>query len=312
MIDLKNLTFGVEYEFGDIWRTELPDGLTWNEKDYSIVSSTGIANDPKGKVYARGGEINSVPTDSVDRQIEMFEQLMKLHPEAAINHRTNLHLHVRVPGLREDLTSLKKLLSYIDANQQQIYNLIEPIPVPARGEFPDEDSYKGALRRYRRRRVSHQYRVPSERVQRALGASSVEQLLAAHAPTTSTGQPAWGLTTRAGINLLQLKETDTIEFRHFTNTRNARQLSSCFYWVKNFIPMALEGATVEEMMKQYEYSFPEFAPYDHNMEIGYQFTNFDKNSRKVAEARINQLRSMINIDSCSAEETVKAIKEIPV
>lgn len=49
MIDLANVTFGAEYEFGDIWRSKsLPEGLQWNTKDYSIVSSTGIANDPKG------------------------------------------------------------------------------------------------------------------------------------------------------------------------------------------------------------------------------------------------------------------------
>lgn len=310
MIDLSAATYGAEYEFGDVWLTDLPDGLSWNTKDYSIVSSTGIANDPKGKAYKRGGEINSRPTNSTPEQINMFQALLKLHPEAAINHRTNLHLHVRVPGLSEDLPSLKKLLAYIDANQEEIYAAIEPIPVPNRSDYSSEEAYKGALKRYKRRKVSHQYKVPKERVQKALAANSVEEFLAAHAPTTASGQPAWGLTTRAGINLLQLKETDTVEFRHFTNTLDVDKLGNCFAWIENFIPFALDNAPVAELLSVRNYEFPEFAPYDHNMELGYSYTNFDKNPRRVAVERIVKLRDRLDIDTCSAAEVVAVINQI--
>lgn len=310
MIDLADPTYGAEYEFGDIWLTDLPDGLSWNAKDYSIVSSTGIANDPKGKAYRRGGEINSKPTMTVMEQFEMFLKLLKSHPEAAINHRTNLHLHVRIPGLSEDLPALKKLLAYIDTNQEEIYAAIEPIPVPNRADYVDEESYKGALKRYKRRKVSHQYKVPKERVSKALAANTVGEFLAAHAPVTASGQPAWGLTTRAGMNLLQLKETDTVEFRHFTNTLNIDELLSCFIWVQNFIPMALDNAPVAELMEVCECNFPKFAPYDHNMELGYLYTNFDKNPRRVAVERIAKLRDRLDIDSCSAAEVVAEINQI--
>lgn len=310
MLDFKNVTYGCEYEFGDIWRTNLPDGLSWNEKDYSIVSSTGIANDPKGRAYARGGEINSKPTNSVDEQLNMFKLLMKQHPESAINHRTNLHLHVRVPGLSEDLPTLKKLLAYINANQAEIYAEIEPIPQPFRGNSKSEEEHKGALKRYKRRQVSHQYKVPEARVVEALQATTVQEFFDAHSKLQANGKRAYGLTTRAGINLLQLQETDTVEFRHFTNTKDIDKLASCFVWVAKFIPMALEGASVDELISAYNYRFPEFAPFDFAMECGYQYTNFDKNSRKVAEGRIAALRGRINIDTCSALDTVAAIAEL--
>ena len=309
MIDLKNVTFGVEYEFGDIWRTTLPDGLSWNEKDYSIVSSTGIANDPKGKAYSRGGEINAVPTTTVVEQLDMFEALLASHPEAALNYRTNLHLHIRVPGLSEDLPALKKLLAYVNANESEIYAAIEPIPVPKREDFDSVEAFKGAQKRFKRRKVSHQQRVPQERVQRALKASTVEEFLAAHAPVTAKGEPAWGLTTRAGVNLLQLKETDTVEFRHFTNTLNAQELACCFYWVKNFIPMALDGAPVTELLSKHKYEFPGFLPYIHAMEIGYQYTNFDKLSRRTVESRLNALRQDLNLEECQAEDVVAWISK---
>ena len=312
MLDLKNATFGCEYEFGDIWRTELPDGLTWNEKDYSIVSSTGIANDPKGRAYTRGGEINSVPTGTIEEQLAMFELLLKQHPEAAINHRTNLHLHIRIPGLSEDLPTLKKLLGYIDSNQAAIYEAIEPIPQPYRGDSKSEEAHKGALKRCKRRKVSHQYKVPAARVAEAMQATTVREFFDAHSKLQADGKRAYGLTTRAGINLLQLQETDTIEFRHFTNTLDVRKLTSCFVWVENFIPMALDSSPVPELLSEYDYEFPEFAPFDFAMECGYQYTNFQHNSRKVVEGRINKLRQHLDIDSCTAEETVKVIQEMTV
>jgi hypothetical protein len=310
MTDLSMCTYGAEYEFGDICRTELPGGLSWNEKDYSIVSSTGIANDPKGLVYTRGGEINSVPTPYVETQLAMFADLVEQHPEARVNHRTNLHLHVRIPGLSDDLESLKRLLTYIDANQAAIYDAIEPVPVPKRQDFHSVAAFKGAQKRYKRRLVSHQYKVSATRVERALAATTVEQFLAAHAPVQKDGKPAWGLTTRAGINLLQLKETDTIEFRHFTCTRNVNELLHCFNWVSNFVPAALDNAPVAELIGAADYRFPEFAPYNYDMELGYDYTNFQHHSRKVVSRRITALRDLIDIDNCTAEQTVEAIKQI--
>jgi hypothetical protein len=309
-MDFKKATVGVEYEFGDIWRTELPSGLSWNEKDYSIVSSTGIANDPKGKVYNRGGEINSVPTSTIQEQLGMFEALIKMHPEAAINHRTNLHLHVRVPGLSCDLQALKRLLAYIDKNQSEIYQHIEPIPVPFPDDYESIGAFQGAKKRYKRRKVSHQYKVPEERVAEAMQATTPEEFFDAHSKLQADGKRAYGLTTRAGINLLQLKETDTVEFRHFTNTLNPNELDSCFHWVKNFIPLALEDASVPELLSQYNYKFPEFALYNHAMEIGYQFTNFDKHSRSLATERINALRQHLDVETCQAFEVVEAIKKM--
>ena len=311
MIDLANVTFGMELEYGDIWRNgELPSGLSWNAKDYSIVSSTGIANDPKGLLYAKGGEINSAPTSTIDEQLEFFEKLLSAQLGPVVNHRTNLHLHIRVPGLREDLPTLKKLLRYIDCNQHEIYAAIEPIPVPCRQDYNSEDAYKGAMKRYKRRKVSHQYAVPNTRVVEALAAKTPQAFFDAHSRLQANGGRAYGLTTRAGINLLQLKETDTVEFRHFTNTLDPAKLRCCFEWVAAFIPAALDKAAVGQLVLSSGRNFPEFAPYNHAMEVGYGFTNFDKNSRKVVTERVDKLRNLIDIDCCSAEETVAAINEI--
>lgn len=310
MIDLKNYTFGAEYEYGDVYRTICNPGMSWNDKDYSIVSSTGIANDPKGLLYTRGAEINSAPTTTIQEQLNFFEGFLRLHPESQVNHRTNLHLHVRIPGLSEDLECLKRLLRYIDANQVLIYRAIEPVPVPARSEYTTEEAYKGARKRYKRRLVSHQYAVPAARVEEALQASTPREFFDAHSRKQANGGRAYGLTTRAGINLLQLQETDTVEFRHFTNTLSPLELESCFQWVSNLIPAALDNAPVSQLLSAYNYNFPAFQPYNHAMEVGYSFTNFQHNSRKVVAQRLESLRRILNVDKCTAEETVAAINRI--
>jgi len=311
VIDLNNVTFGAEYEFGDIWRDrELPSGLSWNTKDYSVVSFTGIANDPKGLVYSRGGEINSVPTSTVGEQLSYFQRLLDADLSPALNHRTNLHLHIRVPGLSEDVAVLKRLLQYIHLNEADIYLQIEPVPVPVRADYESDAAYKGAKKRYKRRLVSHQYKVPETRVTEALQATTPREFFDAHSKPQAKGGRAYGLTTRAGINLLQLKETDTVEFRHFTNTLDVSELESCFTWVRNFIPAALDGASISELVTAYDFKFPKFQPYAHAMEVGYQYTNFDKLSRKVVTERVAAIRKIADIDSCFAEETLAAIKKI--
>lgn len=310
MIDTKKVTFGAEYEYGDIDRTgKLPEGLTWNKKDYSIVSSTGIANDPKGLLYAKGGEINSRPTATIAEQVDFFDALIGYNLGPQLNHRTNLHLHIRVPGLSENLEALKVLLRYIDENQAAIYEAIEPIPVPSPQDYESVEAYKGAQKRYRRRKVSHQYAVPKERVERALQATTVGEFFAAHAPQDKNGKPAWGLTTRAGINLLQLKETDTVEFRHFTNTLDTYELVSCFVWMLEFMKGAFDNAPVSQLLSAQDYQFPGFLPYNHNMEVGYQYTNFDKNSRKVVTARLEAMRKNLNLEECSAEQVAAWVKQ---
>jgi hypothetical protein len=269
-----------------------------------------VANDPRGSSYRRGGEINTRPTATVDEQLEWFEELLALHPEARVNHRTSLHVHVRVPGLSEDLQTLKRVFQFVSENHEELYSSLENLRKPEKVEFASKEEFESALKCHRRRTLSHQYQVPQARVEEALSATTVAEFFDAHSRPQANGGRAYGLTTRAGVNLLQLKETDTVEFRHFTNTLDVGQLRSCFVWARNFVPMVLDGASVSEMLCQHEFDFPEFAPFNHAMEVGYQFTNFDKNPRRVVEERLKLLRSVVDIDHCTAEETMKAIAEL--
>jgi hypothetical protein len=173
--DKASFTYGVELEYGDSYRfNELPTGAKWNDKDNTCVSTTGIANDPLGLLYKYGGEINTKPTDTVKEQIEHIAAInAMLQPAPVVNYRSNLHIHVRVPGLKDDLDSCKKLLRYINEFQQQAFDIVETIPVPSKSMLEPE-VYEWALKRMKRRQKSHQYKLPESRVNAMMNAKTTQ------------------------------------------------------------------------------------------------------------------------------------------
>lgn len=318
-------TCGVELEYGNVDRTieNLPGGAKWNDLDNTCVSSTGIANDPKGKLYKYGGEINTSPTSTADEQVEHIAHINKWlrdnGPAPLVNYRSNLHIHIRVPGLKDDLEALKKLLRYVDAYQQQAFDIVESIPVPDKLTIPPEE-YKWHLKRMKRRQTSHQHKLPEKRVAAMLAANTPEEFWHEHAHKDKKGNPAWFQCPRAGINLRQLfEETNTIEFRHFPGTTKASEMRQAINWCYDFLDLALNNDEVPpiSLVEKYPQSgFPQFGEYEFETEQVYQFTNFDKNSRKVVEKRLTFLRDsgIIDIDNMSTSskevyEVVKTYKE---
>ena len=302
MISCEGWSYGVELEYGNSYRfCELPDGANWNGKDNTCVSSTGIANDPDGKLYKYGGEINTKPTYSIVDQIEHIKEInSKLNPPPLVNYRSNLHIHIRVPGLKDDLESCKKLLRYIDKYQQQSFDIVETIPVPDKNTLLPE-VYEWELKRMKRRLKSHQYKLPVNRVNAMLAANTTQEFFEEHAPLTDKGR-MWYFSPRAGINLRQMwEETDTIEFRHFPGTLDMKEMESCIRWCKNFLYHALFDDDVSPhefyMSDLYEYKFPKFQPYEFECEQIYQWTNFDTNNKKDIAKRLNGLRELVDIDN---------------
>lgn len=282
-------TYGTEHEWGDIPRLQpLPEGYGWDTKDCTIVNSNGIANDPLGRLYAFGGEINTPPTDSIYGQVDCLERLKRLYPMAVTNYRSNMHLHVRVPGLEEDLAALKRWARYNAYWLPRILGAVEPIPAPRRGQFTRELDYLGARRRYNRRKRSHHTILAPGRLALQLAATTPEEFFAAEVPRSKAGAVMWHAQPRAAVNLRQLRETRTVEFRHFPGTLNADELLQCLQWVKHYTLCALlavwdEPAQVDPWasflpgasLLKTTMGFPAFPEYQHALEIRYRATCFD-------------------------------------
>lgn len=290
--DKENFTYGVELEYADVYRfNDLPDGCEWNLKDITTVNSTGIANDPLGKLWEYAGEINTKPTRSVGSQVKLIARINKmLVPKPWINYRCNLHIHIGVPMLEKDLKKLKKLLLYIHRFEKEAFKIVEPIPKPIRIDFESKEAYDGASKRYRRRLVSHQHILNGKTVERILRSKTPKEFLDNHTITNKKGDRLWFITPRAGINLRQLFETKTVEFRHFPGTVNNDEMYSCILWCREFMDAALNsGITPFEIFKKHKKRlvFPKFRRYMHDIDLLWRLTNLGKNTRKEIEKNIN-------------------------
>jgi hypothetical protein len=270
-------TYGCEHELSD-WVTTwgLPEGFQ-RSPDYTIVNSNGIAAQPNTKVWPIGGEINTPPTESINNQVDCLDQILERHgTKITINHRSNLHCHVRVPGLKEDLKALKQLQRYVHEQLPSVINMIEPIPV---GETLAEK------KRERRRYVSHHTFLTQHRLKKQLAAESVQEFFENEVPRSKSGAVMWHAQPRACVNLRQLLQTDTIEFRHFPGTVNRQLLKGCLTWCRDFLLAAFTDRAAVDLLSQ-TLPLPQFPEFDLALEVGYQATA-SNNGLKRAEIEQN-------------------------
>lgn len=273
-------TFGAEHEWAD-WDTTrpLPEGYGRDRKDITIVNSTGVANDPKDRLHHHGGEINTPPTTTIIGQVECMRELKALYPEATVNYRSNLHLHIRVPGLRDDLDMLKRLQRHIHTWMPEALPVIEPLDLPILPQAPERmgEYMKGHKRRLKRMRISHHTLLKPDRVEHQLQAEDVEDFFLREPPQSRTdGRPLFPMQPRVCVNLRQLRETDTIEFRHFPGTLNEEELDAAFVWCESYLIRALADLPVDHLIDNArQLPLPTFQPYDHWLEERYRRTVHD-------------------------------------
>lgn len=278
---MEGWTYGVEHELAD-WDRRRPLHPRWglDLKDVTMVNSCGVAVDPRARGFHLGGELNTPPTDQPEGQGELIAQFLQEHPDAKVNYRSNMHVHVRVPGLREDLRALKRVQRYVNNHLRELLFIVEPIPHPLNNRRPLNEKERGAMRRYRRRQVSHQTMLSPERFRRQQLAETVEEFFAAECPMSGT-RPQWHLAPRCAVNLRHLREeTDTVEFRHFPGTLEPHQVGSCVMWCFRFMEAALEDEPVGVLHELAHWirqgnGFPSFRPYSHDHEVGYRMTICD-------------------------------------
>ena len=257
-------TYGAEHELAD-WdsRLGLPQGFA-RSPDYTIVNSNIIAAQPNPKVYPFGGEINTPPTTTPQGQADCLGMILERHPDCTVNHRSNLHVHVRVPGLKNDLGLLKQIQKYIHSELPAVLNLVEPIPI---GQTPAEK------KRERRRRVSHHTLLTPKRLSYQLAASTTKEFFEREVPCSKAGKVMWHAQPRLAVGLRQLLQTDTIEFRHFPGTLDVVELATCVHWCREFVLYAIRGQPLLQLWEKYASApFPAFPLFDEEVEIGYQAT----------------------------------------
>jgi len=292
--NIKGFTYGVELEIADVdTRVELPEGCIWDRKDYTIGNTCGVCNDPKKEFIIFGGEINTKPTKTVMEQVDLIADIYdRLGDRKSINHTCNLHIHVGVDGLRNDLEALKKLATYVFKYQKEAFSIVEDLIPPKREEFDTDEEYKGAKKRYNRRKISHQKQLSKKVYDKMMLATNIDEFFESFAPVGEDGTVYWGTVTRCGINFLQMyKETPTVEFRHFPMTFDKSEIYSSIMWCSLFMDAALNtGRSPKEIIADnYWMVFPEFAKYNHKIQQIMSLTSVGKHSRNQVKENIDNL-----------------------
>lgn len=274
----KRPTYGAELELVDWPRREpLLKGMAIDEKERAGVNSNGVAVDGTGKLYHLGGEILTVPSADLSGPADQMDWIKNKWPEATCNFRTGLNIHVRLPGLRENLPRLKRLQKFIHCVMPKLLPVIDPLPIPTAVQFPRLSELNGARRDYERCKRNHHFLLPEWRVELQMKTHTPKEFFEAEAIHIGTGKVHWALAIRACVNLRQLLQTDTVEFRHFPGSASPEEILNATVWCKTFLDVAFDGGDTKELLRSvgpYDgRAWPKFSPYVPWLDEGYYFTS---------------------------------------
>ena len=288
--DRSTFTYGFEIEWGDIDRNmPIPPELgAWEYCETDIINLRepyrGLGSDPKGVNPPVGGEINMMPTRTMEEQVD---NIMKIHDlfvahgtpptTGCVNHG---HLHIHVPGLTEDIDALKRLSLYLRDNQHMTIDRCYQFRV-----MPNMEMTKTA-----KTYLKHDGgRIMPDWLATNLGTIPVDfdDWIRVHC----CGKDAKTLSRpfRYGIHTYALKNSKTIEFRCFRSSIDRQEILDSFRFATDWIDAALNnGPDVQELFLMNDYKFPPFE-YDHEMYLAWENTKYERTDRNLDDETAEKL-----------------------
>lgn len=288
MSETNNFSYGMELELGDIDRSvDIPehlgswegvkDGNYYMGAECDVVNSIppyrGVCTDPLARTCTVGGEINVVPTTTIGGQFEQIIDIIELFEDVSISHMSHFHIHVHIPGLKDDLKLLKRFTLYCLANQDA---LIKTVYLQNIHTIPDSISNKSIEYLW-----SDGGRYISEYVYNNIHeCSTVDELLNLFDMKgyyKFKGDIRNTSSIRSAINLSNLIKGETVEFRCFRPTLDLYELVSQLDFVEQFCQEAIKPMrlSVGEILATKNYRFAELQ-YDHINQIGWENTKHSK------------------------------------
>lgn len=253
--DLLRMTFGAELEVSDVdRRIPIPEGLgVWANTETDVINRhrdrRGLACDPLGIAPPWGGEVNARPAASVEEASEVMEGILD-HLGSFEQNQPDFdafnasHVHVRIPGFREDLPAMKRFLRYVRDNQDDVLeysfrNYVAPPYSKARSKvhtIPLDGKRK--MQAWMIDNILEHAKEPADVFQLQLrGKDAVTPFRI----------------FRYSVNLYNLKLMDTVEFRWLRPSVDPFHWKENFRFTERFILEALnEGAPAREWMDQYQ------------------------------------------------------------
>lgn len=278
----QDYTWGFELEVGDVDRSlVIPSNYgSWEYSERDIINIHPPYQyqcaDPMGVLPPVGGEINTVPTKTIEEQVLRIKGLIEWFKnrryDPSVCCTSHSHIHVRVPGLRDDIAALKNLTRYIYEYQKtavdRIYQFRDSTEL---SKVPGARAYL----KFDGGRLMPDWMVDNI-LTKATDFDSFITLQCCGKDGKSRGRPF-----RYAINTYCLKHIDTVEFRFFRSTLNPGELLSCFEFVKEFMYAALvtDASIASIFSRNKHWKFPPFR-YSIPELMGWKKTKWGENRGK--------------------------------
>jgi len=280
-LDPKYWTYGAEHELSD-WDTRRGWEGYGRDPEPQITNTNGIAGDPTLKDYPFGAEINTPPTDTPDGQAQLFHEFLTRFPETRVTHRAGTQVHIRVPGLRERGLEILKRIQTNCLNLRPFLEVIDPLDADY---YPCETTADRKLLKQWLAHIkrSHWTIIPEYRVRKQLEAKTVEELISLECPWSKAGKPLYHAQPRPTVNIRQLLQSDTIEFRPFFQAETPEQVLTAIELCRDLLICLIEGT--DPLAVYWErYAHREFPPRPKFLgwrERRWQATSYSKNTRAI-------------------------------
>ena len=257
--DKSMFTWGSEIEIGDVPKSfYIPKGMgSWEYSETDILNLlppfAGVAADPKGIDPPMGGEVNLRPSKSWEDHVGKIGELLDLFREAGHTPTTSFvshtHVHVHIPGLRDDMEGLRKVVGYVQRNQEDIVRYVHA--------YQDLPEIKEGKKAKTYLKLDGGRLIPDwlcENLKQATSFTDFIRLYCCGKDGKTRGRPI-----RYAINLYCLKHTQTIEMRLFRASLDPQMLSDCFRFTEAIFDAALnDGPSAKEIIEGGEWKFPPF------------------------------------------------------
>lgn len=284
-------TYGAELEWPDVdVATRLPPGWAWSKTDYSMVNSAGewrgVANDPQRRLVPVGGELNTPPAPGPDALAEAAAPLWgRMRPGR--NYRSNLHIHLRIPGIEDHLPVLERLAAYSRTHLPGLWGRIDPLDALTEDQPEGDAAREAAARRAHSERSRHHF-IPAARHEARKAARTLEEFLAAEVPAGRDGRPAWALEAREAVNLRALRKHGTIEFRCFADPAEPSELHAAAAFAGLWVFAALSDGDPAWPVSTWGAHLPRQRPFELELELGWRATNFQHHKRGEVAALLRE------------------------
>lgn len=297
MVDSKKISFGCELEWSDIdRRVDIPITLgEWEGPKiagYYMGSEIDIVNtkgqwkghgtDPLCIECKVGGEIHTQPSNTIDSQMYRIMDIMNRFSTVCVACPNHGHIHVGIPGIKQDLEALKNLFRYTQKNEADLikaccgYNEVEAQSVR---DANLENWVKDYLL------VGDGKSINPDIYEQVEKAESVERILNLLENTpcddwfwdTNKRVSLWN-SHRTAFNLFNLTKGETVEFRIFRASINPVEIYSSLFFAKRYVEEALKGENgkpVLEILKEGNFKFPKLN-FDEDLARGWQETRSTK------------------------------------